>query len=54
MRAQIFQTSGCYLQIIGATRVTSMFHTQDPQTSAATAQNLVATVTWCMGFVNPS
>lgn len=45
MRAQIFQTSGCHLQIIGATRVTrGMFHTQDPQTSAVTAQNLAATV----------
>jgi hypothetical protein len=29
----------------------NMFHTQDPQTSAATAQHLVTTVTWCMGFV---
>jgi len=48
MRSQIFQTSGCHLQITGATRVTrSMFHSQEPQTSAATAQHVFATVTWC-------
>jgi hypothetical protein len=30
-----------------------MFHTENPQIFGATVQNLVAKVTWCLGFGHP-
>jgi hypothetical protein len=30
-----------------------MFHMEDPQILGATLENLVSTVTWCVGFVHP-
>ena len=42
-----------HLKILGARRVTSKFHTGEPQILAATVQNLVARLTRRPGFVNP-
>jgi hypothetical protein len=52
--AQIFQKKKEKLRILGARRVTrSKFHTECPQILRATVQNLVARITWCVGFVLP-
>lgn len=53
MGAQIFQETRSNLNIPGAKNERcSKFHTKEPQTLGATDQNLVAIVTWCLGFVH--
>jgi hypothetical protein len=50
--AQIFQETRSDLNIPGAKKERcSKFHTKEPQTLGATEQNLVAMVTWFLGFV---
>jgi hypothetical protein len=52
--AQIFQKSGCHQKVLGTRRVIrSTFHSEHPQILGTTVQNLVATVTWRLGFVHP-
>ena len=52
--AQIFQKSRSDLKILGARRVTcSRLHTEGPQISGDTMQNLVAQTTWRPAFVHP-
>jgi hypothetical protein len=51
--SQIFPKSRSHLKILGAWRlIWNTFHTKDKQILDATIQNLVAQVTWCLGFVH--
>lgn len=50
----IFQKSVSHQQILDARKVIrNNFHTEGPQILRATMQNLVAMVTWRLGFVHP-
>jgi len=52
---QIFQKSRNHLKTLGTIRMTLIkFHTQGPQILGTTVQNLVACMTWHLGFVQLS
>ena len=52
--AEVFQKSRSHFKILGARWVTQdTLHTEDPQISGATVQNLVARATRHLGFVHP-